>query len=87
MPAAAQWHLDLAGGPHIDPSTKYCLPICHACRPLPGGVQLSGGSLTSAEGCLTHVFAKAEDRQMLLNVLLHCADVSNPVKPAAVAEQ
>lgn len=33
------------------------------------------------------LFVTAEDRQLVLNVLLHCADISNPVKPMRIAEK
>ncbi|EFN56311.1 hypothetical protein CHLNCDRAFT_10254, partial [Chlorella variabilis] len=36
---------------------------------------------------LARLFDAAEERQLLLNLLLHCADISNPVKPAAIAEK
>jgi hypothetical protein len=43
--------------------------------------------LPVCSGALPRLFDAAEERQLLLNLLLHCADISNPVKPAAVAEK
>lgn len=36
---------------------------------------------------LPRLFDSAEERQLLLNLLLHCADISNPVKPTVIAEK
>ncbi|KAL4448605.1 hypothetical protein ABPG75_005824 [Micractinium tetrahymenae] len=36
---------------------------------------------------LPRLFDAAEERQLLLNLLLHCADISNPVKPTEIAEK
>jgi hypothetical protein len=33
------------------------------------------------------VFKTPEDRQFMLALLLHCADISNAVKPFAIAEK
>lgn len=34
-----------------------------------------------------NLFTSSEDRIFLLTVLLHCADISNPVKPANIADK
>ena len=50
-----------------------------------------GGARRHAEGGAAagagRIFSSAEDRQGLLSLLLHCADISNPVKPAHIAEK
>ena len=48
---------------------------------VPVGSTQEGGA---PSGC---VFKTAEDRAMLLAMLLHCADISNACKPKAVAEK
>jgi len=48
---------------------------------VPAGGTQEGGA---PSGC---VFKTAEDRAMLLAMLLHCADISNACKPKAVAEK
>jgi len=48
---------------------------------MPAGSTQEGGE---PSGC---VFKTAEDRAMLLAMLLHCADISNACKPKAVAEK
>ena len=49
-----------------------------------GGARRRGDSVAGAGA---RIFATPEDRQGLLSLLLHCADISNPVKPAAIAEK
>lgn len=59
-------------------------------------VAASGNSATSAQsfsggGKLEHPtnnhFVTADDRQLLLAVLLHCADIGNSVMPYRIAER
>ncbi|GMH46197.1 hypothetical protein BSKO_14165 [Bryopsis sp. KO-2023] len=38
-------------------------------------------------GDFTNIFSSAEDRVFLLNMLLHCADISNPVKPLEICKK
>lgn len=36
---------------------------------------------------LPRLFDSGEERQLLLNLILHIADISNPVRPAEIAEK
>jgi 3'5'-cyclic nucleotide phosphodiesterase len=53
---------------------------------LPGGgrgsVYSCGGAV---DGAAPTIFESPEDRQLILNVFLHCADISNPVKPRHIS--
>ena len=44
----------------------------------------SGGGSTPPQEA---VFRSPEDRQFMMALLLHCADISNAVKPFAIAEK
>lgn len=36
---------------------------------------------------IPNLFTTPDERQMLLNVILHCADISNPGRPGSIAEK
>jgi hypothetical protein len=42
---------------------------------------------STCRDALPRLFDSGEERQLLLNLLLHCADISNPVKPSTIAEK
>lgn len=42
---------------------------------------------SSSSTTIPNIFNTSEERQMLLNVILHCADISNPARPTMLAEK
>ncbi len=50
------------------------------------GIDEHDGQLTG-QAAVPDVWKTPDDRQFLLALLLHCADISNAVKPFAIAEK
>lgn len=54
------------------------------CFDLPSPLSPSAPCCSDA---LPRLFDSGEERQLLLNLILHIADISNPVRPAEIAEK
>lgn len=86
------WALSVSFTPPAAPEATPSL----LCPPVPLGIILAEGaryhSLTRYQSCRRsdsglRLFTTPEDRTLLLCLLLHCADIGNPLRPAPIARK
>ena len=71
-------------GSHLSAAEHLGIPSGRTGSEAPAGHKPSHAGSTPYP---SDVFKTSEDRQFLLAVILHCADISNAAKPMAIAEK